>query len=54
MRKQRQEMEEDLADLKMKQKKIKEVEMVRDNNKILRGEVEMPRKWLFRGKLSLM
>ena len=37
VRKQRQEMEEDLADLKMKQKKIKEVEMVRDNNKILRG-----------------
>ena len=53
VRKQRQEMEEELADLKMKQKKVKEVEIVRDHIEILRGEVRNAKKIVVLRKIKL-
>ena len=53
VRKQRQEMEEELADLKMKQKKMKEVEIVRDDIEILRGEVRNAKKIVVLRKIKL-
>ena len=53
VRKQRQEMEEELADLKMKQREMKEVEMVRDDIEILRGEVRNVKKMVVSRKIKL-
>ena len=53
VRKQRQEMEEELADLKMKPREMKEVEMVRDDIEILRGEVRNVKKMVVSRKIKL-